>query len=152
MCCLQNIDLRDYQENVTDGQTDKPTDRRRTKWSLCVAMLRSRHKYLIGRRIWPLWITVDGLNFVGYQFSWFSWRVWSTNSSTHEIVILCMNYERNYFGHEFWSSWKCHFCSIHENWYPQKIKPSTVVDPEEHKKVNPNVWWVLNFDLQSTEL
>ena len=45
--------------------------------------------------------TVDGLIFVGYQFSWFSWRVLSTNSSTHEMVIFCMNYERKYYGHEF---------------------------------------------------
>ena len=45
--------------------------------------------------------TVDGLNFVGYQFSWFSWRVRSTNSSTHKIIIFCMNYERKYNCHEF---------------------------------------------------
>ena len=40
--------------------------------------------------------TVDGLIFVGYQFLWFSWRFQSTNSSTHEIVIFCMNYEGKY--------------------------------------------------------
>ena len=40
--------LRDYQENVsigqTHGQTDGQTDRRQTKLSLCAAMLRRRHK------------------------------------------------------------------------------------------------------------
>ena len=43
MCCLRNIALREYQERVTteqtDRQTDGETDRRRTKLSLCVAML-----------------------------------------------------------------------------------------------------------------
>ena len=39
-----NIAMRDYQESVTIGQTDAHTDRRRTKWSLCAAMLRRRHK------------------------------------------------------------------------------------------------------------
>ena len=64
--------------------------------------------------------TVDGLNFVGYQFSWFLWRVQTTNSSTHEMVIFCMNYERKYYGHEIWTPRMSHFCSIHENWYPRK--------------------------------
>ena len=31
-------------DGQTDGRTDRRTDRRRTKWSLCVAMLRRRHK------------------------------------------------------------------------------------------------------------
>ena len=39
--------------------------------------------------------TVDGLNFVGYQFSLFSWKIISTNSKTHEMVIFCI-YERKY--------------------------------------------------------
>ena len=30
-------------QSVTDRRTDRQTDRRRTKWSLCVAMLRRRH-------------------------------------------------------------------------------------------------------------
>ena len=30
--------------SMTDGQTDRRTDGRRTKWSLCFAMLRRRHK------------------------------------------------------------------------------------------------------------
>ena len=46
---------------------------------------------------------MDGLNFAGYQFSWFLWRVRSTNSSTHEIVIFFMNYKRKYYGHKFWT-------------------------------------------------
>ena len=66
-----------------------------------------------------LWITVDGLVFMGYQFLWFSWRVRSTNSSTHEIAILCMNYEGKYYGHEFWTPRMWEFCSIHKNWYPR---------------------------------
>ena len=46
-------------------------------------------------------ITVDGLIFVVYQFSWFTWRVWSTKSSTHEKAIICMNNEEKCFDHEF---------------------------------------------------
>ena len=64
--------------------------------------------------------TVDGLIFVGYQFSWSSWRVQSTNFRTHKLVIFCMNYEGKYYGHEFWTQRMCHFRSIHENWYPRK--------------------------------
>ena len=45
--------------------------------------------------------TVDGFNFVGHQFSWFSLRVRSTNSSTHKIVIFCRNHERKYNTHKF---------------------------------------------------
>ena len=45
MCRLRNIALRVWQtDRQTDGQTDRRTDGRRTKWSLCVAMLRRRHK------------------------------------------------------------------------------------------------------------
>ena len=36
--------MRDYQESVNTGQTDGCTNRRRTKWSLCAAMLPMRHK------------------------------------------------------------------------------------------------------------
>ena len=47
MCPLRNIAMRDFQESVTTGQThgqmDGQTDRRRTKWSLCAAMLCRRH-------------------------------------------------------------------------------------------------------------
>ena len=45
--------------------------------------------------------TVDGLIFVGYHFSWFSWRVRSAKAGTHEIAIFCMNYEDKYYEHEF---------------------------------------------------
>ena len=38
-------------------------------------------------------ISVDGFIFVGYKFSWSSWRVRSTNSSTHELAIFCMKYQ-----------------------------------------------------------
>ena len=44
--------------------------------------------------------TVDRI-FMGYQFSWFSWTVQSTNFSTDELVIFCMNYEGKYYVHEF---------------------------------------------------
>ena len=65
---------------------------------------------------WVMNSTVDGLIFVGYQFSWVSWRVQSKNSSTRELVIFCMNCEGKYLGHDFWTPRICHFCSIHENW------------------------------------
>ena len=43
-----NIAMCDYQEKVwlVDTRTDRRTDRRRTKWSLCAAMLRRRYKNL----------------------------------------------------------------------------------------------------------
>ena len=47
MCRLRNIAMHDYKETATTGQmharTDGRTDRRRTKWSLCAAMLQRRH-------------------------------------------------------------------------------------------------------------
>ena len=64
--------------------------------------------------------TVNGLIFLGYQFSLFSWRVQSTNSSTHKIVIFCICYEGKYYGHKFLTPWMHHFSSIQENWYPRK--------------------------------
>ena len=44
---LRNIAMCDYQESVTTKKAwllDRRTDRRQTKWSLCAAMLRRRHK------------------------------------------------------------------------------------------------------------
>ena len=52
--------------------------------------------------------TEDGLIFVGYQFSWFSWRAWSTNSSTHEFVNFHINYEGKYLA----TSFEPHECVI----------------------------------------
>ena len=41
------VAMREYhQESVTTGQTDGQTDRPRTEWSLCAAMLRRRHNDL----------------------------------------------------------------------------------------------------------
>ena len=46
MSRLRNIAMRDYQESVTTRLTDGRTDRRRTKWSLCAAMLCRQNKKL----------------------------------------------------------------------------------------------------------
>ena len=70
--------------------------------------------------LWIEYSTVDGLNFARYQFSWFSWRAQSTNSSTYEMVMFCMNYERKYYGHEI----EPHECVLFVQ--STKIKPSTV--------------------------
>ena len=43
--------------------------------------------------------TGNGLIFLGYQFSWFSWRVQSTNSNKR--AIFCMIYEGNYKARNF---------------------------------------------------
>ena len=67
-------------------------------------------------------ITVSGLYFAGYQFSWFSWRVRSMNSSTNEMVIFCMNKERKYYGHEFWTPRIFNPRKL----VPTKIKSSTI--------------------------
>ena len=34
-------------------------------------------------------------------------HIWG--KSTHEIAILCMNYEGKYYGHEYWTPRMCHF-------------------------------------------
>ena len=47
MCRLRNIALGGVTDGRTDGRTDRRTDRRRTKWSLCVAMLRRRQKNIV---------------------------------------------------------------------------------------------------------
>ena len=48
MCRLRYIAMRDYQKRVTTGQTHRQTHRRRTKWSLCAAMLgRWHNKWII---------------------------------------------------------------------------------------------------------
>ena len=68
-----------------------------------VVVIGHRQKFNLGQNLWAttdrIFIfhlyTVDGLIFVGYQFSWFSSRVRSTNSSTHKLVIFCMNFEGN---------------------------------------------------------
>ena len=67
----------------TDRQTDRRTDRRRTKWSLCVAMLRRRHKnlYSIYNRIWPilicwLYLTKLKLNSTWIEFIWPRSKEW----------------------------------------------------------------------------
>ena len=87
-------------------------------------VLQPRWVIFIITRVWDMFasdvFTVNGLIFVGYQFSLFSWRVQFTNSSTHKLVSFCMNYEGKYYGHEFQSPRTCHFGSIHENWYPRK--------------------------------
>ena len=46
MCHLRNIAMRDYQESVTTGQTDRHTDGQTDagQRSLCATMLRSQHK------------------------------------------------------------------------------------------------------------
>ena len=46
-----------------------------------------------------LWMT--SFSWGTYQFLWFSWRVQSTNSSTHELAIFCMNYDGKYYVHKF---------------------------------------------------
>ena len=68
--------------------------------------------------------TVDCLIFVGYQFSWFSWWVWSTNFSAHKLATFCMNYEEKYYSHEFWT----HECVI----FVQPMKIGT----HENKAIN----------------
>ena len=55
--------------SVTDGQTDRRTDGRRTKWSLCVAMLRRRHNKNCTYRV----------------FFFISWK---TSLQYHSVLIL----------------------------------------------------------------
>ena len=43
-------------------------------------------------------VTMDGLNFVGYQFLW---RSRPMNFSNKETVICCRNYKGKYYGHNF---------------------------------------------------
>ena len=69
------------------------------------------YKNNIGEQIYCGWLKVHG----GTNFRGFLWRVRSTNSSTHEMVIFCIKNERKYHGHEFWTQQMCHFCPIHKN-------------------------------------
>ena len=53
MCRLRNIAMRVWQtDRQTDRQADRQTDRRRTKWSLCVAMLRRWHNKTVGKALY----------------------------------------------------------------------------------------------------
>ena len=67
----------------------------------------------------------DGLNFVVYQFSWFSWRVRSTNSRTHEMVTFYMNYERK---HYMATNFEPHECII--------FVQSTKIDTHKNKPIH----------------
>ena len=64
-----------------------------------------------------------------YQFSWFSWRVRSMNSRTHEMVIFCMNYERKQYGHKIWTPWMCHFFSPQKLIHTKNITTQSVASP-----------------------
>ena len=65
MCHLQNIALEKVTEKC-DRRTDRRTDIRRTKWSLCVAMLRRRHKNEILHSIYVyVWSTCTRIKSLG---------------------------------------------------------------------------------------
>ena len=66
--------------------------------------------------------TEVGLKFMGYQFSWFLWRIRSTNSSTHEMVIFCM----------IMNPTNMSFLLNPRKLVPTKIKPSTVFKDMQH--------------------
>ena len=71
----------------TDRQTDRQTDRRRTKWSLCVAMLRRRHKNI--RKILMLSKRYESTEVD--RRTWLhvhSGTLWSTSNETHQVVEI----------------------------------------------------------------
>ena len=53
MCRLWNIAMHDYHESVNTRQTYRQTERRRTKWSLCAAILRRRRNKIV--HIWSIY-------------------------------------------------------------------------------------------------
>ena len=82
IACKTKLCVTDYQKSVTTGQTDRQmpdkvwlpdtqTDRCRTKWSLCDAMLRRRHKKDVklqgqGQKVKnysTMWRSCQGLSF-----------------------------------------------------------------------------------------
>ena len=67
---------------------------------------------------------MDGLIFVGYQLSWFSWRGPSTNFSANEIAIFCMNIKENTMTTNF----EPHECSI--------FLQSTKIGTQENKAIH----------------
>ena len=79
---------------------------------LCVSFLFVKYLYIFQ-------YTVDGLNFVVYQFSWFCGgsnpRIPKPTKWSLFIWIMKEN-----TGHEFWTPRMYHFCSIHENWFSRK--------------------------------
>ena len=56
MCRLRNIAMRDYTKKV--WLPDRRTDRCRTKWSLCAAMLRRRHKNIRKIQIYRVFLPI----------------------------------------------------------------------------------------------
>ena len=72
--------------------------------------------------------TVNGLIFVGYQSSCFSWKAQFTNSSTYEIGSFCMSYEGNIMATNFES----HECII--------FLQSAKIGSHENKAIHSNIW------------
>ena len=102
--------------------------------------------YLLRFKSWPMLKfldTVDGLNFVVYQFSWFSLRVWSTNSNTHEMVTFYMYYElwKKTLWPRILNSTNVSFLFIPHELVPTKIKPSTVCRSKVMVKVIRSKLW-----------
>ena len=75
-------------------------------------------------------VTVDGLNFVGYQFLWFSLRVGSSNSSTNKIVIFCIMKE-----YTMTTNFEPHECVI--------FVQSTKIDTDENKAIHSSLCFAL---------
>ena len=65
-------------------------------WNICLSWIIKNLRTLLDTSLITSLLKshVDGLNFMGYQFSWFSWRVRSTNFSTQEMIFFCMTYEK----------------------------------------------------------
>ena len=102
------------------AKLDRQTDKVVPVWHLTLLVLQ-KLSYGWTICVWHiLWIAQ-----FSYKFSWFSCRVWITNSSTHELVIFCMNYEGIYNGHELWTP-RMSFSFNQRKLVPTKIKPSTV--------------------------
>ena len=93
--------IRDYQESVTNGQTDTRTDRRtdrcKTEWSICAAMLCRRHKtYTLSAMIFLLSYLFAFFLFQLQVTSNLSWPISTTIWSKKGVAALKFKMAQNY--------------------------------------------------------
>ena len=101
MCRLRNIAIRDYEESVTTGQTHASRDRRRTKWSLCAAMLRRSHKncslflLCMNQSLLSYWWSCahsrSALTWLGNSPGVHLWLSHCSSTNTNIIIILILD-------------------------------------------------------------
>ena len=100
--------------SVTDGRTDRQTDGRRTKWSLCVAMLRRRHKN------WNLYIFLQLfrrlLRHAGIRRTYSRLKPRRPHGRNAPWKLLVIRW-RSSSVEKSWNRWKVWSVWSHYNWF-----------------------------------